>query len=115
MDYSDHFRLNVLARKFSNLKIFGYWWFTNQESIIKNILQLRIEMLNDNFIPQHSDARVIDQLIYKWNDFRNYYLEVYSKKYKQLIEIGHKIKAEDLDKAVYNHFVEKPTKLINIK
>ena len=42
--------------------------FTNQESIIKNILQLRIEMLNDNFIPQHSDARVIDQLIYKWND-----------------------------------------------
>ena len=115
LDYSDHFRLNVLARKFSNLKIFGYWWFTNQESIIKNILQLRIEMLNDNFIPQHSDARVIDQLIYKWNDFRNYYVEVYSKKYKQLIELGHKIKAEDLDKAVYNHFVEKPTKFINIK
>ena len=69
-------------------------------------------MLNDNFIPQHSDARVIDQLIYKWNDFRNYYVEVYSKKYKQLIEIGHKIKAEDLDKTVYNHFVEKPSKLI---
>ncbi len=115
LDHSDHFRLNVLARKFSNLKIFGYWWFTNQESIIKNILQLRIEMLNDNFIPQHSDARVIDQLIYKWNDFRNYYVEVYSKKYKQLIEIGHKIKAEDLDKTVYNHFVEKPSKLIKIK
>lgn len=115
LDYSDHFRLNVLARKFSNLKIFGYWWFTNQESIIKNILQLRIEMLNDNFIPQHSDARVIDQLIYKWNDFRNYYVKVYSKKYKQLIEIGYKIKAEDLDKTVYNHFVEKPSKLINIK
>ena len=115
LDHSDHFRLNVLARKFSNLKIFGYWWFTNQESIIKNILQLRIEMLNDNFIPQHSDARVIDQLIYKWNDFRNYYVEVYSKKYKQLIEIGYKIKAEDLDKTVYNHFVEKPSKLINIK
>ena len=37
-------------------------------------------MLNDNFIPQHSDARVIDQLIYKWNDFRNYYVNVYSKK-----------------------------------
>ena len=67
-------------------------------------------MLNDNFIPQHSDARVIDQLIYKWNDFRNYYVKVYSKKYKQLIEIGYKIKAEDLDKTVYNHFVEKPSK-----
>ena len=78
-------------------------------------MQLRIEMLNDNFIPQHSDARVIDQLIYKWNDFRNYYIEVYSKKYKQLIEIGRRIKAEDLERNVYNHFVEKPTKFINIK
>ena len=115
LDYSDHFRINVLARKFSNIKIFGYWWFTNQESIIKNVMRLRIEMLNDNFIPQHSDARVIDQLIYKWNDFRNYYVDVYSKKYKQLIETGYRIKADDLEKNVYNHFVEKPAKLLSIK
>ena len=38
LDYSDHFRIIVMARKFQNLKLFGFWWFSNQESIIKNIL-----------------------------------------------------------------------------
>jgi hypothetical protein len=115
LDHVDHFRLIVLARKFQNLQIFGFWWFTNQESIIKNTLNLRIEMLNDNFIPQHSDARVIDQLIYKWNDFRHYYTSVYANKYRQLVQTGFKIKPEDIERNVYNQFVEKPSKLINIK
>ena len=72
-------------------------------------------MLNDNFIPQHSDARVIDQLIYKWNDFRHYYTSVYANKYRQLVQTGFKIKPEDIERNVYNQFVEKPSKLINIK
>ena len=104
-----------MARKFQNLKLFGFWWFSNQESIIKNILNLRIEMLGENFVPQHSDARVIDQLVYKWNDFRHYYTEVFANKYKQLVETGHKLKAEDIEKNVHNHFVDLPSKLINIK
>ena len=115
LDNSDHFRMIVLARKFQNIKLFGFWWFTNQESIIKNTLSMRIEMLGDNFLPQHSDARVIDQLVYKWNDFRHYYTEVFTHKYQQLIETGYKLKAEDIEKNVYNHFVEKPSKLISIK
>ena len=36
----------------------------NQPSLITLILNLRIELLGLNFIPQHSDARVTDQLIY---------------------------------------------------
>lgn len=113
LDHADHFKTIVLARKFQNLNLFGFWWFTNQESIIKDILNLRIEMLNNNFIPQHSDARIIDQLIYKWNDFRQYYTEVYSNKYKKLVELGYKVKADDLEKNVYDHFVKKPSNMIN--
>lgn len=115
LNYSDHFKTIVLARKFQNLNLFGFWWFSNQESIIKNILNLRIEMLNNNFIPQHSDARVLDQLIYKWTDFRRYYTEVYSVKYKKLLELGCKLKVDDLERNVYEHFVEKPLNLIKIK
>lgn len=113
LDHADHFKTIVLARKFQNLNLFGFWWFTNQESIIKDILSLRIEMLNNNFIPQHSDARILDQLIYKWNDFKLYYTEVYSNKYKKLVESGYKIKADDLEKNVYDHFVNKPLNMIN--
>ena len=31
---------------------------------------MRIELLGTSFIPQHSDARVLDQLIYKWDHSR---------------------------------------------
>jgi hypothetical protein len=62
--------LCVAARKFSNLMPFGCWWFLNNSSIISEITRERFEMLGTSFIPQHSDARILDQLIYKWNHSR---------------------------------------------
>ena len=58
--------LCVAARKFGNLMVFGCWWFLNNPSIIDEITRERLELLGTSFIPQHSDARVLDQLIYKW-------------------------------------------------
>mgnify|MGYP001369623476 FL=1 len=62
----------------------------NQPSLIKIILNLRIELLGLNFIPQHSDARVTDQLIYKWIHFKtllskvlyNHYNDIQIKNFK---------------------------------
>ena len=54
--------LCVAARKFGNLMIFGCWWFLNNPSLIEEIERMRFELLGTSFIPQHSDARVIDQL-----------------------------------------------------
>ena len=62
--------LVVTARKFSNLMPFGCWWFLNNTSIIEEITRERFEMLGTSFIPQHSDARISDQLIYKWSHSR---------------------------------------------
>ena len=62
--------LCVYARKFSNLMPFGCWWFMNNPSIVEEITRERIEMLGTSFIPQHSDARVLEQVIYKWNNTR---------------------------------------------
>jgi hypothetical protein len=58
--------LVVLARKFRNLHPFGCWWFTNTPQLISEITTLRLELLGTSFTPQHSDARVLDQLLYKW-------------------------------------------------
>ena len=57
---------------------------------IKIILNLRIELLGLNFIPQHSDARVTDQLLYKWPHFKallskvlyNHYNDIKLKNFK---------------------------------
>src|SRR5256884_5206064 len=62
--------LCVYARKFNNLMPFGCWWFLNNPSIVEEITRERIEMLGASFIPQHSDARVLEQVIYKWRNTR---------------------------------------------
>ncbi|MBV9926765.1 MAG: glucuronate isomerase, partial [Acidobacteria bacterium] len=56
--------LCVSARKFSNLMPFGCWWFLNNPSIIKEITAERLELLGASFVAQHSDARILEQLIY---------------------------------------------------
>ncbi len=62
--------LCVYARKFSNLMPFGCWWFLNNPSIVEEITRERIELLGTSFIPQHSDARVLEQVLYKWRNTR---------------------------------------------
>ena len=115
LDYKDQFRLTVLARKFQNLKIVGFWWFNNNESVIENLLKQRFELLGDNFILQHSDARIIDQLVYKWLDFKSIYIKVMAEKYHKLLSLGYKIKADDLEKKINFHFEEMPKNNIRLK
>ncbi len=62
--------LVVLARKFRNLHPFGCWWFTNTPQLVAEITSMRLELLGTSFTPQHSDARVLDQLLYKWSHAR---------------------------------------------
>jgi len=57
--------LCVYVRKFSNLMPFGCCWFMNNPSMVEEITRERIEMLGISFISQHSDARVLEQLIRK--------------------------------------------------
>ena len=85
LSLNDQHELTVLARKHPNLKIFGFWWFMNQPSIIKIVLKMRIDMLGLSFIPQHSDARVTDQLIYKWSHFKNILHEILYEYYEDLL------------------------------
>jgi hypothetical protein len=80
--------LCVLARKFRNLHIFGCWWFTNTPSIIGDMTRMRTELLGLSFTPQHSDARVLDQLIYKWRHARAVIADVLGDKYVDLLRAG---------------------------
>jgi hypothetical protein len=78
----------VLATKFRNLHIYGCWWFCNNPSIIKEITQMRVEMLGTTFTAQHSDARVLDQLVYKWPHSRLVIANVLQEEFVKLVNSG---------------------------
>ena len=78
----------VYARKFNNLMPFGCWWFLNNPSIVEEMTRERIEMLGTSFIPQHSDARILEQVIYKWRNTRRTLAPILANSYKLLIEDG---------------------------
>ncbi len=80
--------LCVYARKFANLMPFGCWWFLNNPSIVEEITRERIEMLGMSFIPQHSDARVLEQVIYKWRNTRRTMTPILANSYATLLEDG---------------------------
>lgn len=92
--------LCVAARKFGNLMVFGCWWFVNNPSLIDEITRMRLELLGTSFIPQHSDARVLDQLIYKWEHSRAILANVLTDKYADLSAAGWKVSAEEIRRDV---------------
>lgn len=102
LSLNDQHELTVLARKHPNLRIFGFWWFMNQPTIIKQILKMRIDMLGFSFIPQHSDARVSDQLIYKWNHFKKILHPILLEYYKDLLDKNFPISENILQRDINN-------------
>ena len=100
--------LCVYARKFSNLMPFGCWWFLNNPSVVEEITRERIEMLGMSFIPQHSDARVLEQVIYKWRNTRRTLAPILANTYATLAEDGRSVTREhirqDLDRLFRKNF-----------
>ncbi|MEZ5428355.1 MAG: hypothetical protein R2747_18950 [Pyrinomonadaceae bacterium] len=88
--------LCVTARKFSNLMPFGCWWFLNNPSIIGEITRERFELLGTSFIPQHSDARVLDQLIYKWKHSRAVIADALFEQYAALVSDGRQVSEAEI-------------------
>src|SRR3984957_12740611 len=96
--------LCVYARKFSNLMPFGCWWFMNNPSIVEEITRERIEMLGTSFIPQHSDARVLEQVIYKWNNTRRTLTRILPDTYRLLSEDGRGVTRDDIQRDITRLF-----------
>ena len=92
--------LCVAARKFRNLMPFGCWWFLNNPSIVSEITRERLELLGQSFIPQHSDARVLEQLIYKWKHARKQIADALYDSYEQLLNSGRAVTPEEISRDV---------------
>ena len=89
--------LCVYARKFRNLMPFGCWWFLNNPSVVEEMTRERMEMLGSTFIPQHSDARVLEQVIYKWRNTRRTMTPLLANTYSLLVEDGRPVTREEIN------------------
>jgi hypothetical protein len=96
--------LCVYARKFSNLMPFGCWWFLNNPSIVEEITRERIELLGTSFIAQHSDARVLEQVIYKWRITRATMAPILARSYQLLLRDGRGVTREEIQRDVKRLF-----------
>jgi hypothetical protein len=98
--------LCVASRKFNNLMPFGCWWFVNNPSIVSEITRERLEMLGPSFIPQHSDACVLEHLISKWNHARKVIADGLSDRYSQLLAAGRAVSTAEIQRDVNRMFSE---------
>lgn len=100
----DQHAVCVAARKFRNLLPFGCWWFLNNPSLIEEMTRMRLELLGSSMIPQHSDARVTDQLIYKWAHSRRVIARVLGDKYCDLAATGWPVNEQEIRRDVGDLF-----------
>ena len=92
--------LAVAGRLHPNLFVFGCWWYVNVPSLIEEITRMRVELLGTEFAPQHSDARVLDQVIYKWDHSRRVIAKVLKEKFRDLAETGWPVTQEQVRRTV---------------
>jgi hypothetical protein len=96
--------LCVAARKFANLMPFGCWWFLNNPSIVSEITRERLELLGPTFVPQHSDARILDQLLYKWPHSKRDIATALADQYAGVVENGRAVMPAEIARDVRRLF-----------
>ena len=65
---------------------------------------MRLELIGLSMTPQHSDARVLDQLIYKWRHSRRLITQVLVDKYNDLAQTGWEPTEVEIERDVKNLF-----------
>jgi hypothetical protein len=104
LSYQQQNDLAVLSSKFRNLMVFGCWWFVNNPSIVESVTKFRIELLGTTFIPQHSDSKILDHMISKWDHFKRVLTQVLIEKYRDLMINGYTLTDEQIQREV-RHFL----------
>ncbi len=106
LSFENQHELVITARKYRNLMVFGCWWFLNSPTLIDFITRVRLEWLGTSFIAQHSDCRVLEQLISKWGHSKTVISEALVNKYGDLYDMGYIVTEDQILKDVSNLFGE---------
>ena len=61
---------------------------------------MRLELLGTAFTAQHSDCRVLDQLIYKWTHSRRIIADALATQYEHLVKTGFTLNRNHVERDV---------------
>ena len=107
--------LTATARIFSNVLLFGCWWFLNNPVFMEEMTRMRYEMLGAKFVAQHSDANMLGHLVGKWARFKPVLERVLAAYYAELLSLGYhpddeRMREEiaDLCGGYYHKFLARP-------
>jgi len=92
---------------------FGCWRYLNVPSLVTEMTKMRFELLGTSMIPQHSDARVLDQFIYKWSHFKEIIASVLVEKYTDIAKAGWNVTEEEIKRDVTDLFSRNFERFIN--
>ena len=87
---------------------FGCWWFLNNPSIDRRSRASASSCSGPSFIPQHSDARVLEQLIYKWPHSRRDIADALADQYAGVVENGRPVTVAEITRDVRRLFSRIP-------
>ncbi len=74
--------------------------------------RMRIEILGTAFTAQHSDARILDQIIYKWKHSRRIISDVLTEQYGNLIAAGWKVTRSEIQQDVSRYMGQAYTEFL---
>lgn len=97
---ADQHEMTVVTQKTRNLHLYGCWWYCNNPSIIEELTRMRVELLGTAFTAQHSDCRVLEQLLYKWEHSRVVIAEALAPYYVRLLRTGWRVTRGELRRDV---------------
>ena len=72
--------------------------------MLEEITDMRTEILGSAFTAQHSDARVLDQLLYKWSHSREVIARVLTRHFQRLRASGWLVRRQEISQSVHSVF-----------
>ena len=104
LNFASQHAFSVMTCGLPNVMVWGVWWFNLVPGLTKIITAMRIELNGPNFWPFNSDARVLEQLIYKWSHFRAILADVLTAEYTRLFASGRQVTSEGIARTVAAYF-----------
>lgn len=92
----DNYDFAFATRALGNLRVWGHWWGNLNDVLVEEQLRLRLQMNGHAHFGFNSDARIDDQLIYKWIHYFRILKKVVVERCMQIQQSGWPITEKDM-------------------
>ncbi|HQH27218.1 MAG TPA: hypothetical protein PLP17_07465, partial [Oligoflexia bacterium] len=88
LDGNDNYPLAFATRALPNVRVWGHWWGNLNPCLIEQQLKMRLEMNGYVHFGVNSDARIRDQLLFKWPHYFRVLKRVIVRRCLDIVELS---------------------------